>query len=378
MSERSESIRVLVAARDRAVRDHLRRVLTSTKDCIVTGVAVDGQEAVHMAGVRKHDVAVVMLDLPIYNGLETTRMIRQYVPAVKGILIGNGDVSPDMTKQAMLAGASACLSSTEIDSALLSTIKDIYDPPMPPLAPPCNIIAVTGGRGGIGKSTVASGLALCLHQKFPGQVVLLDMYTQFGDISTMLRIEDPRPLVELQAEKIDLELLQSYMSDHQSGLKVLIGSIVISPLDALGGDLLENIIHELKKGYRFVLIDLPPLMHEPVLRVISLIHELIIVTNRFEVQTVTDAKRLLDTVAPRYIPLEQVKLVVNRVSRHDSISQDQIEKAVGVKIQAMLPNQRNLAGDPMRGNTKLANALHQLANILAEEPSQLMPDSGQE
>lgn len=374
MNERQQNIRILVAAKDRAIRDRLRRVLTDSEDFVITGVAADGLEAVHIASIRKHDVAVVMYDLPIYDGLQTTRMIRQYVPSVKGVIVGNGDVGPDMTRQAMMAGASACLSSNEIDSGLVEIIKQICPPLLPPPAPPCSIIAVTGGRGGIGKSTVASGLALCLQQKYPGKVVLLDMYTQFGDIATMMRLSDLRPLSELHADNIDLELLESYMSRHESGLNVLVAATEISPLEALGGDLLENIIHELKRGYRYVLIDLPPLMHEPVLRVISLCHELLIVANRFEVQTVTDGKKLLDTVAPRYIPLEQVRLVINRVSRHDTLNQKEIEQATGLRVGALLPNQRNLAGDPMRGNTRLAKALHQLADKLVEESMPLLSD----
>lgn len=367
MSERQPNIRVLIAAKDRAARDHLRQVLTAAGDFVVSGVAVDGLEAVHMAGARKHDVVVVMLDLPIYDGLATTRMIRQYVPAVKGVLVGNGDVGSTLTRQAMLAGASACISTAEIDSALASVIKDICGPPLPPPAPPCRIISVTGGRGGIGKSTVASGLGLCMHQKYPGKAVLLDMYMQFGDISTMMRIAEPKPLSELTTEKIDPELLESYMSEHESGLKVLVAATKIGPLDKLSGDLLESIIHELKKNYRYVVIDLPPLMHEPVLRVVSLCHELLIVANRFEVQTVRDAKKLIDTVAPRCIPWEQIKLIINRVSRHDSLTQSQIEQAIGLNVTALLPNQRNLAGDPMRSNTKLAKALRKLADKLDEE-----------
>jgi pilus assembly protein CpaE len=369
MDVKQGSLRVLIAAKDRAFRDHLRQVLTSMGDCVIAGVAVDGLEAVHMANTRRPDVAVVMLDLPVYDGLEATRMIRQYVPSVQGILIGNGHVSAELTKQAMLAGACACLSSAEVDFELLSVVRGITvgPPPLPVL--PCSITAVTGGRGGIGKSTVASGLAICLDQRFPGKVVLLDMYTQFGDISTMMRLKDPRPISDLRAGEIDLELLESYMSIHETGLKVLVASTEIRPLDALGADLLESILHELKRGYRHVVIDLPPLMHEPVLRVVSLCHDLLIVANRYEVQTVTDGKKLLDSVAPRYIPLEQVRLVVNRVSNHDTIPQRQIEQALGMKASALLPNQPNLGGDPVRSNSKLAKAMCQLAEKLIEQPS---------
>lgn len=331
---------------------------------------MDGLEAVHMANTRKPDVAVVMLDLPVYDGLEATRMIRQYVPSVHGILIGNGHVSGELAKQAMLAGACACLSTAEVDLELLSVVRGIAvnPPPLPVL--PCSVTAVTGGRGGIGKSTVASGLAISLQAKCPGKVVLLDMYTQFGDIATIMRLQDPKPISDLRPSDIDLELLESYLSIHrETGLKVMVASTEIRPLDAMGADLLESILHELKRGYRHVVIDLPPLMHEPVLRVVSLCHDLLIVANRYEVQTVTDGKKLLDSVAPKYIPLEQVRLVVNRVSNHDTIPQKQIEQAFGMKASAMLPNQRDLAGDPMRSNSKLAKAMNQLAEKLAEQPS---------
>jgi len=151
----------------------------------------------------------------------------------------------------------------------------------------------------------------------------------------------------------------------------MVASTEIRPLDALGPDLLENILHALKRGYRHVVIDLPPLIHEPVLRVISLCNHLLIVTNKFEIQTVTDCKKLLGSVAPNYIALEQVRLVVNRKANRDSIHIGQIERAIGKKVCALLPNHGGLSGGLVPRNSRLWKAMYELAEELTERPSEL-------
>jgi cellulose biosynthesis protein BcsQ len=54
-------------------------------------------------------------------------------------------------------------------------------------------IAVTGAKGGIGKSTTTVNLAVSFARKYPGQVVLIDFYGQYGNVPA-----DARHAPELQ------------------------------------------------------------------------------------------------------------------------------------------------------------------------------------
>ena len=83
----AKRITVLLAEDHMIVREGLRRLLEAESDIEVVGEAANGRQAVAMA--RKLRPAVVIMDIamPLLNGLEATRQIRQAVPDVKVLIL---------------------------------------------------------------------------------------------------------------------------------------------------------------------------------------------------------------------------------------------------------------------------------------------------
>jgi DNA-binding NarL/FixJ family response regulator len=81
------SITVLLAEDHTVVREGLRKLLEAESDIEVVGEAATGRQAVAMA--RKLRPAVVIMDIamPLLNGLEATRQIRQAVPDAKVLIL---------------------------------------------------------------------------------------------------------------------------------------------------------------------------------------------------------------------------------------------------------------------------------------------------
>jgi DNA-binding NarL/FixJ family response regulator len=80
-------ITVLLAEDHMVVREGLRRLLEAESDIEVVGEAATGRQAVDMT--RKLRPAVVVMDIamPLLNGLEATRQIRQAVPDAKVLVL---------------------------------------------------------------------------------------------------------------------------------------------------------------------------------------------------------------------------------------------------------------------------------------------------
>jgi DNA-binding NarL/FixJ family response regulator len=80
-------ITVLLAEDHMVVREGLRKLLEAEGDIAVVGEASTGREAVKMA--RKLRPAVVVMDIamPLLNGLEATRQIREAVPETKVLIL---------------------------------------------------------------------------------------------------------------------------------------------------------------------------------------------------------------------------------------------------------------------------------------------------
>ncbi|MEG1545992.1 MAG: Mrp/NBP35 family ATP-binding protein [Bacteroides sp.] len=121
-----------------------------------------------------------------------------------------------------------------------------------------NIIAVSSGKGGVGKSTVAANLAVALA-KMGYKVGLLDADIFGPSMPKMFRVEDARPY----AEKIDgRELI---IPIEKYGLKLLSIGFFVDPAQAtlwrggMASNALKQLIADAQWGeLDYFLIDLPP------------------------------------------------------------------------------------------------------------------------
>lgn len=131
-------------------------------------------------------------------------------------------------------------------------------PPVELLPGVKNIIAITSGKGGVGKSTVASNLAVTLAQK-GYKVGLLDADIFGPSIPKMFAEEDAQPFLEVINDKEMIIPIEKY------GVKVLsIGFFVkkesaIVWRGAMAGNALKQLIADANWGeLDYFLIDFPP------------------------------------------------------------------------------------------------------------------------
>lgn len=121
-----------------------------------------------------------------------------------------------------------------------------------------NIIAVFSGKGGVGKSTVSSNLAIALAS-FGYKVGLLDADIHGPSIPKMFGVEDARPLME------DVDGRQMIMPIEKYGVKVLSIGFFVDPENALvwRGSMASNALKQLITDANwgeldYFVMDLPP------------------------------------------------------------------------------------------------------------------------
>lgn len=354
MAEREHKLKVLIAARDRETRERLRQSVLAGGKYQVAGTAIDGQEAVQLAVLLRPDVAIIEHDLPIINGFKVVEMVGLAAPEVRSVLLGNGQSTPDLLQKAMAAGARAYLpahvSSTDFASAIenLTTAEQMRSTPEFLAATDSSllpkIVVVTGAKGGIGKTTIATSLAMHLGRRYPGKVVLLDMYMQFGDVATMLDLAPQRSLADLvhSTGEIDADVLETCMVEHETGIRVLVSSTTTQPIDSVGVNHIESIVHILKRGYTFTIIDVPPILHSTSLYLAANCGRMLIITTLYDMPTVSNCKQLYDKLISTYTPEEKIMLIANRVSRHDRLSLKDVENLLGRPVSVLVPNDPRL------------------------------------
>lgn len=117
-------INILIAEDHALVRKGLMALLASKADLQVVGEAVDGNEAVRMAGSCSPDVILMDLEMPRKDGIRAIKEIRQHTPNSK-ILVITSYADEERVIAAIRAGADGYLLKTTVPDDLVRAIHDV-------------------------------------------------------------------------------------------------------------------------------------------------------------------------------------------------------------------------------------------------------------
>lgn len=117
-----DSVRILIADDHELFRRGLRSLLATRPEWEVCDEAVNGRDAVEKARHLKPDVIVMDITMPVMNGLEATRLIRQEVPESEVLIVSQHDPA-QMMKPALEAGACAYVTKSQVARDLLAAVE---------------------------------------------------------------------------------------------------------------------------------------------------------------------------------------------------------------------------------------------------------------
>jgi len=118
-------ITVLLAEDHTVVREGLRKLLEAEADIEVIGEAGTGRQAVDRTLKLRPDVVVMDIAMPMLNGLEATRQIRQASPDAK-VLILSAHSDEAYVEQATALGAAGYLLKQTSSDVLATAIREVH------------------------------------------------------------------------------------------------------------------------------------------------------------------------------------------------------------------------------------------------------------
>ncbi len=203
-----------------------------------------------------------------------------------------------------------------------------------------HIIAVVGGKGGVGKSVFAANLALAYQMNFKQRSLILDLdFQSLGDQNIILGLNPQKNIVELtktQVPQWDPKSLSPFMVNAPQGY-----SFIGAPREAaiardIDLDGLGKFLKSVVQIFPWVVIDCGNGTDPQALKALEQATLIFVVTSP-DIIVLNQTRRVISKIQELMFPQEMIQIVVNRYSQSNAVNPQIIQKNLGKAPYAVLP-----------------------------------------
>jgi pilus assembly protein CpaE len=305
------------------------------------------------------DLVVIGPDSDLDTALHVAERLDAEHPEISVVLVAVPSAS--VLERAMHAGTRGVLSPdaepAEIESVISRAItvaqrrRVLVAPPLQ-TGPTNRIIPVIAAKGGSGKTTVSTNLAVSLAHSYPGDVVLVDLDLQFGDVASAFGLEPLHTFADVarQPGPIDITRLKTLLTPKQSaGLYVLAAPDSPAEADDLDPRMVAGVIKLLATEFPYVVVDTSAGIDEFTLEVLDLASDLVLLAS-MDVPSVRAVAKEIDALEMLGLRSADWHLVLNRASSKVGLTIEDIENTLGLEIDVRIPSTRNIPLSVNRGS----------------------------
>ena len=236
--------------------------------------------------------------------------------------------------------------------------------------------AVSGVRGGVGASTIATSLAWLMGDKGGRSTALLDLDVHFGTGALALDLEPGRGLTDAieNPSRIDGLFIERAMVRANDKLCVLSAEAPINQAMLTDGSAYFQLQEEIRHAFEGMVVDLPRNMLVQHPHLLNDAH-VVVVVSEFTLAGTRDTIRILSWLKAN-APQARVLIVANKTAGAQEVSRKDFEHSIERKVDVVIPfdpksaTQAAKLGQPLAKATKsskLTQPLVQLLNLSLEQ-----------
>ncbi|MGO4247405.1 CpaE family protein [Paenarthrobacter sp. RAF54_2] len=212
------------------------------------------------------------------------------------------------------------------------------------------VIAVMSPKGGVGKTTVATNLAVGLGALAPMSVVIVDLDLQFGDVASGLLLEPEHSITEAVhgAAAQDSMVLKAFLTVHPAGIYALCAPQKPSESDYITADHVTRLLNQLATEFKYVVVDTAPGLGEHCLATLELATDGVWVCG-MDVPSIRGLRKCFSVLRELQLLPQGRHTVLNFADRKSGISVQDVEATIGVPVDTVIPRSRNLPFSTNRG-----------------------------
>lgn len=204
------------------------------------------------------------------------------------------------------------------------------------------VITIYGAKGGLGKTTIATNLAIKLAGKNK-KVCIIDMDLQFGDVHVFMDIEPKETISDLIQDMSTptIDSVRTYMNIHSSGVHVLCAPKSPEYADMISADRIQGLLGLLRGYYDYVIIDTGANFADTTLSALEASTTILFVTG-LDISILKNSKvalAILDSLNQK----RKVRVIINRAVEINTITIADVQRIVDAPILARIPSDYMIA-----------------------------------
>lgn len=203
------------------------------------------------------------------------------------------------------------------------------------------IVTVVSPKGGVGKTTVATNVAVGIAARFPRSTVLVDLDIQFGDVASALDLEPQYFLPDTVQEQTrrDPMALKTILTEHSTGLYVICAPDSPVEADSISGEDITHLLRMLASEFAYVVVDTAPGLSEHTLAALDETSDLVLLSS-MEVPGVRGLRKELDTLGQLDLLTQSRQVVINFAEPRGLLSIADIEATIKTSVDLQLPRSK--------------------------------------
>ncbi len=227
------------------------------------------------------------------------------------------------------------------------------------------VIVVTSGKGGVGKTTTSAnvGTGLAAMGK---KVVLIDTDIGLRNLDVVMGLENRivYNLVDVVENKCRIK--QALIKDKRHPSLYLMPSAQTKDKTAVNPEQMVRMVNQLREQFDYIILDCPAGIEQGFKNAIAGADRALVVTTP-EVSAIRDADRIIGLLEAN--EFKQIDLVINRlrydmVKRGEMMSAADVVDILSVPLIGIVPDDENVViatnqGEPLVGNNTMAGRAYQ-------------------
>ncbi len=334
------------------------------------------------------DVVVFGPDVDPEDALVLAKRFDRHHPEVSVLIVAES--TPELLEQALHAGVRGILApgATEkevrrefMTAAAVAQERRAARPPVPAATPrstPATVITVLAPKGGSGKTLLSSNLAVALARAHPGEVVLVDLDLQFGDITNALGLIPTHGMGDLAQSVGDLDpaTLKVFLTPRGHDLFVLCAPDNPAQGEQVTPERVEQAISLLASEFKYVVVDTSAGLAEHTLSALELSTDFVLVCD-LAVASVRGLRKVLGALDQLDMTKQRRHVVLNRADSNVGLNTTEVAATLGRNIDIKVSSARAVPLSMNQGipiieatpRSPVAKQLVELAGLFAEMPA---------